>query len=75
MRVVSTKYERKFVTKRGTVDVCDTVRQYVNEHGDVMLQTVIRTEFQAPWLSEAMAKELWDWMHYGFQGPPPDWAI
>lgn len=74
MKIVSDVRKREFITKLGVLEVADTIRQCVDDHGNVMLQTTVRTEFHAEWLNEVMAQELWNWMHYGFQGPPPDWA-
>lgn len=74
MKVVYEKVRRVFWCKTGNLDVCDTVRQLLDEEGNVMLQTVVRTEFNAPWLTQEMAQELYDWQQSGFQGPPPDWA-
>ena len=75
MKVISRKDEREWLTKLGPVKVCDTIREWVDEEGEVILRTIVRTEFSGDWgLDEVKARELWEWQCSGFQGPPPFWA-
>lgn len=66
---------RQIECKAGIFEVAYTVRELVDKEDHVWMSSVTRTEFDAEWMTQEMANDLWNWQQGGFKGPPPQWAV